>query len=156
MHRKLMLLPLLIVAGSSLAQAQQNPLVGTWKTNLAKSKVYLGGAATNQTVKYEASGPNGIKYTSDRIGGDGTKSHVEFTATLDGSTAPYKGVQDRDSIKIKRIDVNSYQVFYLNHGEVVQINFWIVSKDGKTLTTVSTGVGTDKQVFSRLVVADKL
>jgi hypothetical protein len=155
MYRKLAVIAVLIGSFAVSARAQSNPLVGTWKTNPAKSKVYLGGAATSQTVKYEASGANAIKYSSDRVGGDGTKSHVEFTATFDGSTAPYKGVQDRDAIKIKKIDANTYQVFYLNRGEVVQINFWMVSKDGKTLTTVSTGVGTDKRVFNRIVVADK-
>ena len=135
--------------------AQQNPLVGTWKTNTAKSKVYLGGAATQQVVKYEASGTNGIKYTSDRVASDGTKSHVEFTAYFDGSTAPYMGVQNRDAIAIKKIDAYTYQVFYKLRGETVQINFWIVSRDGKTLTTVSTGVGSDNKVFNRVVVADK-
>ena len=135
--------------------AQQNPLVGTWKTNVAKSKISLGGAATVQVVKYEASGSNGIKYTSDRVASDGTKSHVEFTAYFNGSTAPYTGVQDRDAITVKKIDAYTYQVFYKLRGETVQINFWIVSRDGKTLTTVSTGVGSDNKVFSRFVVADR-
>ena len=140
---------------AAAARAQQpNPLAGTWKTNVAKSKVSLGGAPTTQVVKYEAV-PNGIKYSSDRVAGDGTKSHVEFTAHFDGSTAPYKGVQDRDGISIRKIDPYTYQVFYKLHGEVTQINFWIVSPDRKTLTTVSTGVGSDNKVFNRLVVADR-
>jgi hypothetical protein len=135
--------------------AQQAPLVGTWKTNPAKSKSYVGAPPLTQVAKYEAVGTNGVKYTSDRILSDGTKSHVEFTAYFDGSTAPYKGVQDRDAIKIKKIDAYTYQVFYMKAGETVQINFWIVSRDGKTLTTHSTGVGSDNKVFSRVVVADK-
>ena len=56
---------------------------------------------------------------------------------------------------VKRIDPYTYQVAYKKGGETFQINYWIVSKDGKTLTTVSTGVNTDNTVFSRLVVADK-
>ena len=135
--------------------AQQNPLLGTWKTNPAKSKSYVGAPPLTQVAKYEAVGANGVKYTSDRILFDGTKSHVEFTAFFDGSTAPYTGVQNRDAIAIKKIDAYTYQVFYKLRGETVQINFWIVSKDGKTLTTVSTGVGSNNQVFSRIVVADK-
>ena len=135
--------------------AQQNPLIGTWKTNPAKSKILLGAPPLPQVVTYEARGPNGVKYTSDRVASDGTKYHVEFTAYFDGSTAPYKGVQNRDAIKIRKIDAYTYQVFYMLRGETVQISFWIVSKDGKTLTRISTGVGSDNQVFSRLIVADK-
>jgi len=139
----------------STGRAQSNPLVGTWKTNPSKSTAYLGAAPLSRVTKYEASGTNGIKSTTERVLPDGTKSRIEFTATFDGSTAPYKGVQDRDGISIKRIDAYTYQVFYKLRGEVTQINFWIVSKDGKTLTTVSTGVGSDGKVFNRVLVADK-
>ena len=155
MYMRFGVLIFIMTLGCGLLQAQQNPLVGTWKTNTAKSKIYLGGAATVQVVKYEASGTNGIKYTSDRVASDGTKSHVEFTAFFDGSMAPYRGVQNRDAIAVKKIDAYTYQVFYKLRGETVQINFWIVSKDGRTLTTVSTGVGSDNKVFNRVVVADK-
>ncbi|MSO19786.1 MAG: hypothetical protein EXQ56_04870 [Acidobacteria bacterium] len=106
-------------------------------------------------AKYEPVGGGAVKYTSDRVASDGTKSRIEFTAFMNGSLAPYKGVAGRDAIKIKKIDPNTYEVFYLNAGQVVQINFWIVSPDGKTMSTVSTGVGTDNKVYSRLVVADK-
>lgn len=155
MSRKIPILFAWFLFFSVAGWAQQNPLIGTWKTNLAKSKVLLGAAPTGLVAKYEPSGSNGIKYTSDRVAADGTRSHVEFTAALDGSTAPYRGVQDRDAIKIRRIDPYTYQVFYLKEGETVQINFWIVSKDRKTLSTLSTGVGSDDKVFSRLVVADR-
>jgi len=149
------LLVLAFVLCSVSLWAQQNPLVGTWKTNPAKSKSYVGAAPLTQVAKYEAVGTNGVKYTSDRVASDGTKSHIEFTAYFNGSIAPYTGVQDRDGIAIKKIDPYTYQVFYKLRGETVQINFWVVSKDGKTFTTVSTGVGSDNKVFSRIVVADK-
>ena len=155
MCRKIQIVVMFLFVFSVAAWAQQNPLVGTWKTNPAKSKSYVGAPPLTQVAKYEAVGTNGVKYTSDRILSDGTKSHVEFTAFFDGSTAPYKGVQDRDAIKIRKIDAYTYQVFYMKGGEAVQINFWIVSRDGKTLTTVSTGVGSDNKVFSRIVVADR-
>ena len=136
-------------------QAQSNPLVGTWKTNLAKSKFVLGGQGIQQTVRYDAAPGGAIKYTSDRVNADGTTSRNEFTAFLNGSTSPYHGVSGRDAIKIRKIDARTYQVAYMNGGQVVQINYWTVSPDGKTLTTVSTGVASDNTVYSRVVVADK-
>ena len=131
---------------------QKNPLIGTWKTNPAKSKVILGGPGINQAVTYEASGPNGIKYTSERTDEQGQTSRIEFTANLDGKTYPYKGSETRDGISLTPIDSHSIRVSYKLRGETTQINYWIVSQDGKTLTTVSTG---GNPVYVRLVVADK-
>ena len=37
----------------------------------------------------------------------------------------------------------------------VQMNYWSVSKDGKTLTITSTGLAADNQVYHRLLVYDK-
>ena len=148
-------LSLALLLGVNTLHAQTNPLVGTWKTNMAKSKFVLGGPGIQQTVKYEMATGGAIKYTSDRVNADGTKSRNEFTAFLNGSTSPYHGVAGRDAIKIKKIDSRTFQVSYLNGGQVVQINYWVVSPDGKKLTTVSTGVASDNSVYSRVVVADK-
>src|SRR3972149_3034129 len=103
MYMRFGVLIFIMTLSCGLLQAQQNPLVGTWKTNTAKSKVYLGGAATVQVAKYEASGTNGIKYTSDRVAADGTKSHVEFTAYFDGSAAPNRGAPTRHRTPLERI-----------------------------------------------------
>lgn len=144
---------------STMAWAQQNPLVGTWKTNPAKSKSILGPPSITQVAKYEASGANGVKYTSDRVSSTGSKSHLEFTANFDGKAYPYKGTgseaETRDGVTIKKFDAYTYQVSYKKGGETTQINYLIVSKDGKTLSTVSTGVGSNNQVYSRVSVADR-
>ncbi|MBI3934091.1 MAG: hypothetical protein HY316_05320 [Acidobacteria bacterium] len=155
MLKRASLFVLAFTLGSVSLWAQQNPLIGTWKTNPAKSKAFLGGPPLTQVAKYEAVGTNGVKNTSDRDLSDGTTIHVEFTVFCDGSTAPYKGVQNRDGVAVRKIDAYTYQVFYKLRGETVQINFWIVSRDGKTLTTLSTGVGSDNKVFSRNVVHEK-
>jgi hypothetical protein len=145
----------LLLTAAILPAQQSNPLVGKWKTNVAKSKYVLGGTGIQQTVQYELVSGGAIRYSSDRVKADGTKSRNEFTAFLNGSTSPYLGVAGRDAIKINKIDPNTYQVTYLNKGQVVQINYWTVSRDGRTLTTVSTGVASDNTVYSRVVVADK-
>jgi hypothetical protein len=46
--------------------AQSNPLVGTWKLNLAKSKFGPGPPPRSQTVNYEAVG-QGLRVTADVI-----------------------------------------------------------------------------------------
>lgn len=155
LHRTLILVIALLIISASLPAAD-NPLIGTWKTNPSKTKVLLGPAPTMNINKYAPSGADGVKYSSERTDAKGQKSHFEFTANFDGRTYPYKGPgTDRDGVVLKRIDPNTYQVLYKRGEDTLQINYWIVSKDGKTLTTVSTGIGPDNQVYNRMVVADK-
>ena len=56
---------LLAVAGSSAVRAQSNPLVGTWKLNLTKSKYDPGPMPKSLTRTVEADG-DGVKYTFAR------------------------------------------------------------------------------------------
>src|SRR5262245_12623577 len=118
---------------STMAWAQENPLFGTWKANPAKSKSFLGAPPLAVDAKYEASGSNGVKYTSDRVSSTGVKSHTEFTANFDGKTYPYIGSDIRDGIAIRQIDLFTYQLFYKKGGETNQIAFLMVSKDRKSV-----------------------
>jgi hypothetical protein len=157
MSKVIRIAAVVVCMGSTIAWAQQNPLFGTWKGNASKSKTFIGAPPLIVDAKYEASGPNGVKYTSDRVSPTGVKSHTEFTANFDGKTYPYVGSDIRDGIAIKKIDSYTYQLFYKTGEETNQIAFLMVSKDGKTLSTVLLGVdGPNKdQVYSRIAVADK-
>jgi len=155
MLSKLTVLSLLIFVVPIAVRAQQNPLIGTWKTNPAKSKAFVGPASAGQVNRIEASGPNGIKYITERTGADGQVTRTEFTANFDGKTYPSKPPTDaRDGVAITQIDPYSYRVTYMYKGQPVQMNYWIVSKDGKTLTTLTNGVTADG-MYSRMMVLDK-
>lgn len=166
MHKKISAIAMFLIVFATVGRAQQNPLMGTWKGNAAKGKSMLGAPPLTVDAKYEPSGSNGVKYTSDRVNSNGTKSHVEFTANFNGKTYPYKTTGNdaatRDGISILKIDNYNYRISYKLKGETTQINYWVISKDGKTLTTVSAGVATDATgkpvadpIYVRLAVADK-
>ena len=142
-------------AMTSVAWAQ-HPIVGSWKTNPAKSKVLLGSPGLTYVATYEANGPNGIKGVSERTNPQGEVTRIEFTANLDGKTYPYKGGNlARDGISLTPIDSHIIRVSYKLRGETNQINYFIVSRDGKTLTTVSTNGNAANGVYSRMVVAER-
>ena len=114
-------------AMTGAAWAQQHPIIGTWKTNPAKAKVILGSPGLNYVATYEASGPNGIKCTSERTNAQGETNTIEFTANLDGKTYPYKGGgEGRDGISLTPIDSHSIRVSYKLRGETTQINYFVV------------------------------
>ena len=156
MSLKSRLLVLSVLVFSATGWAQQHPIIGTWKTNPAKSTIHLGPPTTSNITTIEASGPNGIKYTSERTNARGETARLEYTANFDGKTYPYTaGGPSRDGVAIKQVNPRTYQLSYKLNGETVQINYWIVAPDGQTMTTISTGLTGDGEVYSRAIVQDR-
>ncbi len=144
-----------ILSSPVLWSQQEIPLMGTWKINPARTKYAVGAIPSTLVNKFEPNGANGVKYTSDRVNAQGEPIRFEFTATFDGKTHPYKGSPNRDAVSFLRIDPHTYRVSYKKDGETTQINYWVVSKDGKNLTTFSSGITDDNRVYQREVVFDR-
>ena len=131
---------LLAVAASSALQAQSNPLVGTWKLNLTKSKYDPGPAPKSPTRTVEAQGA-GVKYTFEGVAADGKPISYGFSVSFDGKDNPVTGSMPNgaDTISAKRIDANHYVATQKNGGKEVGISKVGVSKDGKVTTVDVTG-----------------
>jgi len=131
---------LLAVAGSSALQAQSNPLVGTWKLNLTKSKYDPGPMPKSLTRTVEAQG-DGVKYTFEGVADDGKPIAYGFSVKFDGKDNPASGSMPSaaDSISAKRIDGHHYVATLKKGGKEVGTSKVTVSKDGKVTTVDSTG-----------------
>jgi len=124
-----------IVGGTALAQAP-NPLVGTWKLNAAKSK---GTTFKSGTTKVEAAG-NGVKFTVELIGADGTATRWSFTANYDGKDNPVTGNNPYgDSVALTRVDARTTQISAKQGGKATVTQTIVVAEDGKTRTTTTKG-----------------
>jgi hypothetical protein len=147
---------LLAVAGSSAVRAQSNPLVGTWKLNLTKSKYDPGPAPKSLTRTVEAQG-NGVKYTFEGVAADGKPIAYGFSATFDGKDNPVTGSMPNgaDTISAKSIDANHYVATQKKGGKEVAVSKVAVSKDGKVTTLDATGTNAagakthDVQVYDK-------
>src|ERR1700685_1998338 len=143
-------------AGSSSLRAQSNPLVGTWKLNLTKSKYDPGPTPKSLTRTVEAQG-NGVKYTFEGVAADGTPIAYGFSATFDGKDNPVTGSMPNgaDTISAKRTDANHYVATQKKGGKEVGVSKVAVSKDGKvtnvdvTGTTASGAKEPDVQVYDK-------
>jgi hypothetical protein len=130
-----------IVLSSSVVLAAENWL-GTWKLDVAKSKVVPGPGPKSLTLKFEAT-KDGIKLTSDGVNAEGKATHGEYVSKFDGMDVPWEGNPDADMASPKRIDDNSYENIWKKGGKTTVTAKVVVSKDGKTLTVNQTG--TDSQ-----------
>ena len=121
----------------------QNPLVGTWKLNLAKSKYNSGAAPKSLTRTVEAQGDK-VKYSFQGVTADGSAITYSFTVSYDGKDYPITGSGapgGADTIAIKQLTPSSYDSTLKKAGQPVMTTTAQVSKDGKTTTLTQAGIG---------------
>src|SRR5580700_752867 len=147
---------LLAVAGSSAVRAQSNPLVGTWKLNLTKSKYDPGPLPKSLTRTVEAQG-DGVKYTFAGVAADGKPIAYGFSVQFDGKDNPVTGSMPAgaDSISAKRTDSNHYVATLKKDGKVVGTSKVAVSKDGKVTTVDATSTAASGAKEHDVQVYDK-
>jgi hypothetical protein len=147
---------LLAVVGATSLQAQSNPVVGTWKLNLTKSKFDPGPAPKSLTRTVVAEG-DGLKYTFEGTSADGKAVAYGFTVKFDGKDYPVTGSMPAgaDSISGKKIDANNYEATLKKGGKVIGTSKVSVSTDGKVATVDATGTNAagakthDVQVYDK-------
>jgi hypothetical protein len=134
-----------LFAVEALAQPP-DPSLGTWKFNLAKSKINSGSPPKSWVDSYEAVGGD-IKYTSTRVLSDGKPASFGWIAKADGKDYPYTGSASADSISMTRVDAYTTDWVLKKGGKVVQTGRTTYSRDGKlrTLTWKGLGVSTGQK-----------
>ena len=156
MKRVLFVLSLLVLSSVPLL-AQDNPFVGTWKLNVAKSKFEPGPGPKSQTRTVVAQG-EGAKYSFVGIGADGTPFSYSFTVNYDGKDYPMSGTGmpgGADMIAIKRIGTNKAEATLKRGGKEIGKSQAEVSKDGTVSTVKSKGKTPDGKDYSTDSVYDK-
>ena len=155
----LLLLTLLVSVG---VQAQNDPLIGTWKQDLAKSKYSPGPPPKSGTVLKIAAVAGGIRVASDGVNVEGQATHTDATAKFDGKDYPRKatagGKPDNttyDSIALKKIDAYNYEATEKREGQMFAVVHWTISQDGKTRTVTGTGKNVQGQTTNNTLVYDK-
>ena len=135
-------------------RAAEDPIMGTWKLNLAKSKFDPGPPPKSVIRKHEPHS-NGIKVTTDTFEANGEHSHWELTAAFDGKYYPITGSAQRDEVAFKRIDAYTVESTNKDKGKGTTRGIWRVSKDGKTLTATVEGTFSQGQRVNMVRVFDK-
>jgi hypothetical protein len=148
---------------SGLLFGQNNPAVGAWKLNLAKSKPSTAPLAKSETRTVEAQG-DGLKVSYDGINAEGLSFFYRYMATFDGKVNAITGsgqqwrdeqVNGADTIACKRIDTNTYEGTLKKAGKAVLTVTYTVSQDGKVTTLTVKGSDAKGQPTTEVSVWDK-
>jgi hypothetical protein len=142
----------MLFVGLAMCSAQ-NPTLGTWKLNEAKSKL-TPGLPKNLTVKYEAAGDS-IKGTIDGVDGQGKPTHTEWTGKFDGKDYPVTGDPTADTRAVKQVDDHNYQLTVKKAGKVTMTGKAVISADGKSRTVSVSGKDSMGMKIEGVSVYDK-
>ncbi|MGA7793668.1 MAG: hypothetical protein WCA19_11570 [Candidatus Acidiferrales bacterium] len=138
MRKRFAVLALALLAVSvGVAAGNDDPLYGTWKLNVAKSKWSPEPPYQSEVAKIEPYGQDGIKWYAEIVNGEGKKNVTQFNASFDGS----EFTQGSQTSIMLRVDRYTTERINKTDGKVTTIQRRSVSKDGKTLTI--TTIGTD-------------
>jgi hypothetical protein len=142
----------MLFVGLTICSAQ-NPNLGTWKLNEAKSKI-PAGSPKNLTVKYEAAGDS-IKGTIDGVDGQGKPTHTEWTGKFDGKDYPVTGDPTSDTRAIKQVDDHHYNLTVKKAGQVTMTGKAVIAADGKSRTVTLSGMDSMGMKIEGVSVYDK-
>lgn len=139
---------------SAMVLAQADPMLGTWKLNVAKSKTtYKSG-----TTVIEAAG-DAVKVTADLAAADGTAYHWSWTAKYDGKENPVTGTTPYGSsglvASLTKVDAHTAKVVGKKDGKVIMSQTIVTSPDGKTRTVTTKGTDAKGQPVDSVAIYDK-
>ena len=141
-------------AFSQAAAPQSDPLLGTWKLNVSKSKYSPGPAPRSSMMHYEAEG-DGFKDTVTGTDSQGRPTTSVFSMIYDGVFRPTTGVTGYDSSAFTRVDDHTILYVRTLRGKVVGTGIRVMSQDGKTLTFTGIGINANGQRYDNVVVMEK-
>ena len=153
MKLKVIVLTLAVFFAGGVVGSAEDPNMGTWKLNAAKSK-FAPGSPKNHTVVYEAAGDQ-VKVTVDGVDGNGQPTHNEWTGKFNGKYYAVTGDPTSDIRSYRRVNSRTLTLRAKKGGKVVLTGLITVSKNGKTRTVSTDGTNAKGKRIHNTAVYDK-
>jgi hypothetical protein len=149
--KKLLSLALLASLVFAMPAFAADPIVGTWKLNVAKSK-FAGPAMTAATRVYTES--KGLYTLEQKMTGADGKEKSSKTTYRDGKEEK-QASGPADATVAKKIDANTWDFELKKDGKTIGKVHRVVSADGKTLTVENHGAKLSGAEGDETLVFDK-
>ena len=138
----------LVFAAVGSVWAENDPRIGAWKLNVAKSKATPGPLPASETRTYEAQGSD-IMVTADIDDAKGSHRTTHTNVTADDKDRPAGPANAGITISVKLLGPGSYAGTSKKDGKVTSTNRAVISNGGKVFTFTTKGA--DGQVTSVFV-----
>jgi hypothetical protein len=131
----------------------ENPNVGTWKLNEAKSKI-PAGVGKNTTVVYTPAG-DVMNVAIDGVDAKGNPTHSDWSGKFDGKPYPVTGNPSVDSRAVTAKGDRTLEVNNMKDDKSVSTAKVELAKDGKSRTVETEGTLPDGKKYKAKYVYDK-
>lgn len=149
MLKKLWTLAALTLAVSVMSVAADEPYAGTWKMNVAQSKVEPGPAPRSETVTIVPGGQTTVKGTD----ANGNPFSWSFTPS-EGVAVPVTGLASGSTVVEKRPNSRTVEhIWKVGKGHTV--GRAVLSKDGQSFTYTQKGKNEDGQTVNNVILFEK-
>lgn len=138
----------LILAFASFAA--DSPFIGTWKLDVAKSKLD-GSGMGSVTVRYEAEG-DGLKASVDGVDSQVEPLNFNYKAPFGRKDGTVTGNPNQDTTSIKRVNNHTITATEKKDGKVIWTDRRVVSADGKTMTLSRHGTNAEGKKYDATAV----
>lgn len=145
-----------IACSLGFADAQApDPFAGRWVLNIEKSTYPQGTCPASMVIQMETV-EDGVRYLSTTVYRTGVTSRAEYTAKYDGKEALVRGSRGLLlPVALKRLDANTVVAAYRRGLKVVATSRREVSRDGRTMTVITSSRDTDGNDVTTIGVYDK-
>ncbi len=134
--------------------AQSDPMVGTWKLNVAKSKYNPGPAPRSLTVVVSAAAQGTVANT-EGVNAQGMPTKTTIVIICDGQPHPVTGAPNVDALSCRQPDPYTQTFTNMKGGKATTGGTLVVSRDGK-ITTISTkGTTAAGQQIDNVAIYDR-
>jgi len=141
-----------LASHSVFAQTKDDPLIGRWVLDRAKSE-FSGAPPERRITIFELTPDGRMRHVTETVIANGSTDKVEYSAKYDGQDNPISN-SFLWTVSVKRIDTRTSERSGKVNGEVVETSTRTVSADGQLLTITTKGMSNGNeyssvQVFTR-------
>lgn len=145
-----------VCAISLPAWAADDPQLGTWRLDVAKSKYVSGTPPQSTLVTVAPYGKDGVSLTVNTVNAKGEKLVIQYSGEYDGKPYPRTetgpGAVAGQTVALRRIDARTVERIAYLAGKPVGTERWTVSADGTTRTVTQSGVDANGKTIDNLLV----
>lgn len=138
----------------SAAPSKDDPIIGIWQLNVAKSNYHPGPGPVSETRTYKR-GANGVEGTIQRRFASGRSERIEYVAEFDREY-PVSGAEEYDHILLKRIDERTAQAVLSHAGRVYGVARRVISASGASMTITLKRESSTGQAVLNTAVYEKV
>ena len=134
-----------------------DPIIGTWKLNVGKSKAAPGKSLQKESIDVcRELDTNEIECVSKGVNADGSAIDLTISFPSQGGMVKLQPPPPKTISYVETlVEPGNWIVTFMMNGTQVVLLQKVVSKDGKTCTATTSTVGTDGKRSESLAVYDK-